>query len=248
MCSSSQFWPFFYLILLVLFYQQQFLWLENLISVYFCHSGTGSQFHLLSVLWNQSPSSPSLRFMSEIQDFFRFSVSSQDNVSVTFRQPRVHRKSTPPSPKSPTLDMEMKVQSGFCNLNQKLPQVLSPPSWGPFNRTRRPAVNPPTRCLSPVLAISKMQNKCGPDRSRTVTSAVCANSGGSFSPVKLNDPQHKVRLSPSNRMQPTLESEYSSFLQRFLNITHFEWIFRTNARLSTLNLVRTKKSFQNVIF
>lgn len=161
---------------------------------------------------------------------------------VTFEQ-RARRKSTQKSPRSPTLDMEMKVQSGFRSLNQKPPQVLSPFSWDPVNGTQRPAVRPPTRCLSPVLDFSKTQNKCGPDRSRTVSGVGGANSGGSFSPglrqeVKLNNPQHKVRLSPSIRMQITLESEYSSFYKDF-NITRFVRFFRTNARL---------KSFQNMIF
>lgn len=158
--------------------------------------------------------------MSEIHNVFRFSVSLQDSVYVTFQQPIARRKSTPASPGSPTLDMEMKVQSGFRSLNQKPPQVLSPPSRGPFNGTPRPAVRPPTRCLSPILAYSKTQNKCGPEQSRTVPGAVCANSSRSFSKgllqeVKLNDPQHKVRRSPWIRMQVTLESEYSSFYKDF---------------------------------
>lgn len=134
--------------------------------------------------------------MAEIQSFF--SVSLQDSVYVTFQQLRARRKSSSASPRSPTSDMEMKVPSGFRSLNQKPPQALSPLLRGPFDEAPRPAVRPPTRCLSPVLALSKTENKCSSDRSRTVTGAVCANNKGSFSQgfqkeVKPNDPQHKVR-------------------------------------------------------
>lgn len=135
--------------------------------------------------------------------FSRFPVSFQDSVFVTFQQSRARRKSSPASPGSPTLDLEMKLQSGLRSLNGKPPQALSPPTRGPLNGTPRPAVRPPTRCLSPIRAFSKMQNKCSPDRSRRVTGAVRPNSGGSFSQalrqeVGLNDPQHKVRLSGSH--------------------------------------------------
>lgn len=133
--------------------------------------------------------------------FFRFPVSFQDSVFVTLQQSRARRKSSPASPGSPTLDLEMKLQSGLRSLNGKLPQALSPPTRGPLNGTPRPAVRPPTRCLSPVRAFSKMQNRRSPDQSRRVTSAVRANGGGSFSQalrqeVGLNDPQ--VRLSDTH--------------------------------------------------
>lgn len=142
--------------------------------------------------------------MFEIQNcsFFCF---FQDRVYATFQQPRAHLKSTPASPGSPTLDMEMKLQSEFHSPHQKTPQTLSPPSWGPFNRTQKPAVRPPTRCLSPVLTLSKTQNKCSSDQSRTVTGTMRVNSGGSFSQglrqeVKLNDPKHKVRPPPQCKL------------------------------------------------
>lgn len=187
--------------------------------------------------------------MSAIQNVSRFSVSLQDSVYVTFQQPIARRKSTPASPGSPASDREMKVRSGYRSLNRKPPQALSPPSRGPFSGTPRPAVRPPTRCLSPILAYSQTQNKCGPERTRTVPGAVCANSSGSFSQglrqeVKRNDPQHKVRHSPWISYHG---SWIFIFSQRLLNIAHFVHFLRTNERLSTPQF-KGAKSLQNVIF
>lgn len=121
-------------------------------------------------------------------------VSFQDSMFSTFQLPGAASQSTDASPRSPysALDMELKDQSGFQGLYQEPLQDLSPPLQVP-----RATVTSPTRCLSPVLAFPKRENRGGSDRSRGVSNVVCADSSGLFShslpqEVKPDDAQHKV--------------------------------------------------------
>lgn len=112
----------------------------------------------------------------------------------TFQLPRAASESTVASPGGPysALDMELKDPSGFQDLYPQPLQALSPPLQVP-----RATVTSPTRCLSPVLAFPKRENRSGSERPRGVSNVVCADSSGLFShsllqEVKPDDAQHEV--------------------------------------------------------
>lgn len=163
-------------------------------------------------------------------------VSFQDSMYFTFQLPRAASESPVASTGSPysALDMELKDQSGFQDLYPQPLRALSPPLEVPFEGTARATVTSPTRCLSPVLAFPKRENRGGPDRSRAFSNVVCANSSGLFSrtllqEVKAEDAQHKVSfMSPAWR-QFTLGSKslltvinFTFLICRFTLRMHFE--------------------------
>lgn len=141
-------------------------------------------------------------------------VSFQDSMYFTFQLPGAASEPTVASPGSPdsALDMELKDRSGFQDLYPQPLQALSPPLQVPFKGTARATVTSPTRCLSPVLAFPKRENRSGLERSRGVSNVVCADSSGLFShsllqEVKADDAQPKVSFISSAWLQFTLESE-----------------------------------------
>ncbi|XP_029683282.1 protein CFAP20DC [Takifugu rubripes] len=122
------------------------------------------------------------------------SDNDEDSMYFTFQLPRAASESTVASPGGPysALDMELKDPSGFQDLYPQPLQALSPPLQVP-----RATVTSPTRCLSPVLAFPKRENRSGSERPRGVSNVVCADSSGLFShsllqEVKPDDAQHKA--------------------------------------------------------
>ncbi|XP_042362514.1 uncharacterized protein C3orf67 homolog [Plectropomus leopardus] len=159
------------------------------------------------------------RYEAQPEDDFIGSESDEDKNYTKFQHQTTSAESNPATPRSltPTTDVQCEVHPESHNMEHTAPKELSPAitTMHPLSGRAEPAGIAPTRCLSPSVAPSRQEHKCGPHVSEVVNQAVKGNSSVSLSrrllqEVKLDDSTQLKSIISKGEEDDTLKPVDSS--------------------------------------